>query len=213
MASDSSVEPDAVLAIPYRAAQVRSAFTWFACGFWIGIAGYLIGAVLFVFGMGGLAALANSAAQQPSFNATLGLGMCVFMVGAIALCVGMIFGCILHYRCWATMQGATTRTTPGKAVGFLFIPFYNLYWIFVSYHGLAVDINAYLDANRGIKAPRVPAGLVLATMIIYLCTMVPLLGYLCMLVSVPLFFVSIKSLKDAVVGIIDAHAANPPRAQ
>jgi hypothetical protein len=35
------------------------------------------------------------------------------------------------YRAWKCLQpGGLARTTPGKAIGFLFIPFFNLYWIF-----------------------------------------------------------------------------------
>ena len=31
--------------------------------------------------------------------------------------------------------------SPGKAVGFLFIPFFNYYWIFVVFRGFAVEFN------------------------------------------------------------------------
>ncbi|MCL2120465.1 MAG: hypothetical protein FWH27_18790, partial [Planctomycetaceae bacterium] len=36
------------------------------------------------------------------------------------------------------------RTTPGKAVGFLFIPIFNFYWIFVAFRGLGKNMNETL---------------------------------------------------------------------
>ena len=66
------------------------------------------------------------------------LGLGGVMIGAIGM-VGM-FG--LHYKLWVLLQGRGARTTPLKAVGFLFIPIFNLYWHFVSYYGLAVDMAA-----------------------------------------------------------------------
>ena len=52
-----------------------------------------------------------------------------------------VFNMILQYRCWDALTASQRRTTPGKAVGFLFIPFYNFYWVFVSYRGLAFDLG------------------------------------------------------------------------
>jgi len=55
--------------------------------------------------------------------------------------VAIVLSCIVHYRCWKAVPKEIARTTPGKAVGFLFIPFFNFYWAFVSYMGLAEDLN------------------------------------------------------------------------
>lgn len=67
----------------------------------------------------------------------------VFLVGGILVILfsvpGIIASMIVHYRCWKTVPKETARTTPGKAVGFLFIPYFNFYWYFVSYAGLAED--------------------------------------------------------------------------
>jgi hypothetical protein len=37
---------------------------------------------------------------------------------------------VLLHKAWASIQDGQTSVSPGKAVGFLFIPFYNFYWIF-----------------------------------------------------------------------------------
>jgi hypothetical protein len=54
-----------------------------------------------------------------------------------------IFHTIL-FKAWDLIQDGHPRTTPGKAVGFLFIPFFNLYWIFQSTSGFAKDYNIFI---------------------------------------------------------------------
>jgi len=73
---------------------------------------------------------------------------------------------LLHHlhKCWQVVQDGYARTTPGQAIGFLFIPFFNLYWQFVALHGLTKDMNAYL-ARHQIYGEQAPEGLALATCI------------------------------------------------
>jgi len=53
----------------------------------------------------------------------------------------VIFQYFLLYHCWKLIPADIARTTPIKAVGFLLIPIFNLYWMFVAYRGLAKDMN------------------------------------------------------------------------
>jgi hypothetical protein len=55
---------------------------------------------------------------------------------------------IFLYRAWAQIQDGRARTTPGKAVGFRFIPIFNFYWEFVAVKGLGEDIEHYARAKR-----------------------------------------------------------------
>ena len=48
----------------------------------------------------------------------------------------ILFWTILHYRCWRALPAKYSRATPGKAVGFMFIPIYNFYWAFISFVAL-----------------------------------------------------------------------------
>ncbi|GHT22281.1 hypothetical protein FACS189419_04590 [Planctomycetales bacterium] len=78
----------------------------------------------------------------------------VFALLQLALNVFIIYywACLL-YRSWAIIQdGDEVATTPGRAVGFLFIPFFNCYWAFVSLLGLAKGMNTYCR-QRQIHAP------------------------------------------------------------
>jgi len=77
---------------------------------------------------------------------------------APAVIVATVFWCILLYRQWSLLQGHGARTTPGRAVGFGFIPFYCFYWWFVAYAGLATDTNNYLKA-AGISSAHLSFGL------------------------------------------------------
>jgi hypothetical protein len=81
------------------------------------------------------------------YSCTTGLGLLVGLVpllsvlGAPIAILAIVFGSILHYKLWDALPTSSRATSPGKAVGFLFIPFFNLYWYFVSYAALPTSIQ------------------------------------------------------------------------
>src|SRR5215471_2350261 len=48
---------------------------------------------------------------------------------------------VFIYKIWDAIPDRFARTTPGKAVGFLFIPIFGIYWIFQVLWGFAKDCN------------------------------------------------------------------------
>jgi hypothetical protein len=56
--------------------------------------------------------------------------------------VGGVFWSMLHYSCWTDLPEKFWATTPGRALGFLFIPLFNFYWVFISFPKLATGFNA-----------------------------------------------------------------------
>jgi len=77
--------------------------------------------------------------------------------------VGILTAAILQYvylaRLWSYLRYGYPRTTPGKAVGFLFLPGFNLYWIFVAFYGLAQDWNRITSQFADLqRAPRMSEG-------------------------------------------------------
>jgi len=62
---------------------------------------------------------------------------------------------------------AYARTTPGKAVGFLFIPLFNIYWIFVAIMGLADDARDFLN-RAGVMEEKIGTGLSTAYPIMFI---------------------------------------------
>jgi hypothetical protein len=78
----------------------------------------------------------------------------IILVGTIS----SILWAILFYRHWLLLQGHGARTTPGKAIGYFFIPFFNIYWAFFVYPALATDNNSYMNREK-IPGPRMSYGL------------------------------------------------------
>lgn len=66
------------------------------------------------------------------------------ILGYIGEIIRAILFFILLYRVWSMLQGKTARTSAGAAIGLLFIPVYNIYWIFVSFLGWVTDANTLL---------------------------------------------------------------------
>lgn len=96
-----------------------------------------------------LQGIAIATASSGDTNAALGLIGLSFIPIVFEVVVVMV----LFYRMWAAIQDGHARTSPGKAVGFLFIPLYNLYWVFVAIWGFAKDYNAYIQRHSINAAP------------------------------------------------------------
>jgi hypothetical protein len=54
---------------------------------------------------------------------------------------------VLH-KCWMAIQDGNARTTPGKAIGLLFVPFYALFWASQAYPGFASDYNQLIQRRE-----------------------------------------------------------------
>jgi hypothetical protein len=109
----------------------------------------------------------------------------------------LIVALVLVHKMWAAIQDGPARTTPGKAVGFLFIPLFNLYWIFQAYWGWMVDYNLMVE-SRQLSVPRMPEGLALTLCILSLCSIIPVIGILIGLVS---FVLALMFLNSAIDGV------------
>ena len=72
----------------------------------------------------------------------------VTSIAAIAilqfLVVLTVYPFVLLAKMWGSIQDEWTGVTPGKAIGFLFIPFFNLYWIFRVWGGYATEYDNYV---------------------------------------------------------------------
>ena len=68
------------------------------------------------------------------------------IVGIFGLLASAIYQLMLIHKLWSLIPRERAQTTPGKAIGFLFIPIFSLYWIFVAIHGLAKGLNNELKS-------------------------------------------------------------------
>ena len=139
-------------------------------------------------------------AGLPALSLALGI--------AVALLIyALVMECVLLYKAWKVIQDGHARTSPGKAVGFLFIPFFNLYWIFQAYWGFARDYNAYVlrhhDVSQGgISIPAVSANLFLSYCILSLVSgflsWIPVLGAIIEIAYFVLFILVINQQCNAI---------------
>lgn len=109
-------------------------------------------------GLAGTAALAIGATTSAKLGALL-----VFLIW-IPLVPAVLMICVFLYKMWSAIDDGHARTTPGKAVAYLFVPLFNLYWAFEVVPGFATDYNAYLE-RHAIAAPKMNRNLFLATLV------------------------------------------------
>ena len=112
------------------------------------------------------------------------------------------------YKMWSAIQDGHARATPGQAVGFMFIPLFNLYWVFQAYYGWTRDFNTYAG-SRAIPAPRMPEGLALTMCILMLCSMIPILGIVISIVNLVLLSVFVSKACDGLNAISAAPTTLP----
>jgi hypothetical protein len=140
----------------------------------------------------------------------IGAPLTFLIVGFGGLITGAVFGYMILFKCWKTIQDGRPRTTPGKAVGFMFIPFFNLYWQFVAFLGLAKDMNRYM------KTRKIRSALINEEIALWYCILTCASGLLAfflplaILVSIAsfvLWILLLKSLKNAAIAILRSRAA------
>lgn len=155
---------------------------------------------LFVTAIAGLGAGFVSGAIErtdaTAVDAARRIGIYVFAQFAV---VHTIFNCLLLHRMWSAIQDGQTTVTAPRAIGFLFIPLYNVYWIFRAWASYPAEFNRYVERY---DLPVVPLArgrfvaypiLVLAAAIVY----VPLL-------AVPFAFLAVARRACGAVDALDA---------
>lgn len=80
----------------------------------------------------------------------------------------IVFEALILYKAWNQIQDGLQRTTAGRAVGFGFIPFFNFYWWFTEYQGLAEDLNSF-TRKYGLHVSPVAAPLAATICILSIC--------------------------------------------
>ena len=136
----------------------------------------------------------------------------VALLAFVPLILNLIFTARFHYKCWKALPVGFARLTPGKAVGYLFIPFFNFYWSFPSFYGLAQDCSM-LARDRGIRGSGALPGLGLTYAILFtvnlITTNIPILS---LFVGIAQFVMWIL-LYHAVLGVLNGknNAQSPTR--
>jgi hypothetical protein len=127
-----------------------------------------------------------------------------FPVWAIAILNVVTFGLypLIHFGLLHDRLPRAVHNDPsaGKAIGFQFIPYYNLYWIFFSALRLCDRLSLQLQL-RG-QAPRAPRGLVLAACV---CSVIP---YFNLLIGIPIMWTIAVCFLQSTVNTVAALPQN-----
>ena len=171
---------------------------------------------------------AISAAQAVGYLLLTGSGrlsgddnVVLWLLGAALIVLGPTVHCVLVHRMWTSIRDGHARTTPGVAVGYLFIPLYNFYWAFQAYRGFADDFNAFRN-RHSLQGPALSAGIFVAFCILTLlgCILsllrwIPAVGHFIVVanlfVMVANLFVSavmVARICDAVNSVPASHRAS-----
>ena len=112
-----------------------------------------------------------------------GLFSFLLFVGSLGLLVSTVYWAMILYRLWKfvitelSKSGLTPSVgSPGTAVGRLFIPVYNFYWIFICFRGLSRDLTT-LASKRGISA-KLSTGFATTVCIFCICGCVPFINFI-----------------------------------
>jgi|688.fasta_scaffold122579_2 hypothetical protein len=160
-------------------------------GLWIGFfVGSIVSMIVMIAIIAGVVGSADPTTGEVSDTAAAGGmigGFAAVGAAVLFLFLNTLYAYIVLHRSWKCLQYGGARTTPGAAVGYLFIPFFNLYWLFIAYKGLAEDWNRIVGSYEDLRtAPRLSEGLFLAYCIccivagpIALFLMFPIMSQLC----------------------------------
>ncbi|MEK6233369.1 MAG: hypothetical protein N2C14_01525, partial [Planctomycetales bacterium] len=131
----------------------------------------------------------------------------LFMIPALLpLILGVVLEMRLLFKMWSAIQDGEPRTTPGEAIGYLFIPGFNLYWMFQAYWGWARDFNRYVKKQR-IDAPHVSEAAPLVLCLLFLGAVLAWLWFPAPWISLCLLFGSAAMLLVFLNSGVDALRA------
>ena len=138
------------------------------------------------------------------------VGVFLILAGIVVLIIALIYFYIFLYRLWKFIISASVSAglkplinTPAEAIGFMFIPVFNFYWIFKAIGGLPKEIIKI----AGVKnvQTNIPEQLGIIICVLVFLSLIPYLGILIsailLLVLHPMF------LKDCVADCERINAA------
>lgn len=111
-------------------------------------------------GLGAIAAiviLIAEFARVDSYRTYEDIAILCSFAGILCLVTFIVFNFVLVFRNWKVIEKAQNLpiTSAGQAVGFLFIPAFNLYWRFIG-HGKLADSQQQFMHQAGINIPTKP---------------------------------------------------------
>lgn len=133
-----------------------------------------------------------------------GIPLSVIVIGIAGVIAASVLYCMILYQLWSLIPEQRAQTSPGKAVGFLFIPLFNLYWNFVAFHGLSKALNQEASSASS-RIPPVNEGLTLTYCILACCSIIPYLGLVAAVAALVIWIITLKQMKDTGVALLEAY--------
>jgi len=169
--------------------------------FGIYLGGSILGGILIaiaMFAIIGGAAASESGDLNPTAGGTIaGAGVLVLLLAVACFLASSIVLFVLYYKMWTAIQDGCARTTPGKAVGFMFIPFFNIYWMFQAIWGYSKDYNEFLR-RHAIAAKPLSEELFLAACIVPWLGIIPFVGWLASIANFVIFIIIVNSICNSI---------------
>jgi hypothetical protein len=123
------------------------------------------------------------------------------VTGGLSTIGYIVLSSMLIHRFWSMIQDGYACTTPGKAVGFRFIPYYSLYWEFTAIGKLPDEVNAYIQRHQLSIAPASDKNAKLHCWFL-LGNIVPFIGSPFGLVALIFEVLTLKDIKDIAIQTI-----------
>lgn len=117
---------------------------------------------------GALAAWGLMLALNKGEHSTL---ITAFAAGDVFLLISILLELLLFYKMWSAIADKQTKTAPAKAVGFLFIPVFNLYWALNMIMAFAEDYNSFIE-RHSLKTKDLPLTLFMLYAFSFLLSMI-----------------------------------------
>ncbi|MGD0573571.1 MAG: zinc-ribbon domain-containing protein [Sedimentisphaerales bacterium] len=91
----------------------------------------------------------------------------VFATADVFLVCSVAIELMLFYKMWAAIKDSQPSISPGRAVGFLFIPVFNIYWALLMLTGFTEDYNSFI-VRRSIRTGKLPMTLFLIYAVLFM---------------------------------------------
>ena len=130
-----------------------------------------------------------------------GIPLLLIIIGLVGLVANVIYFFLILHKLWQIIPPDERETTPGKAVGYSFIPFFSFYWWYVSYLGLAMCLNAQCEKNK-IVGHKVNERIAESACTLVLFSLIPYLNFLTIPVCTVFFILTLNQMKNAGIALI-----------
>lgn len=105
--------------------------------------------------------------RREGYREFLIFGGILMAMGAVLGIYSTVIRFMLYYKMWAAIQDDEARISPGKAIGFLFVPLLNIFWSVYMFVGFAKNYNDFAD-RHSVATERLSKGMFLQYAILWI---------------------------------------------